>query len=101
MKGRDEKRARLIAAAIRAVEFEACLTETRRVMADVEAVGASGPRIEVRHPVACSYGVQLLVAVVSLTGAPEVTYALPAYRDAIERTVASACARHEELEGTR
>lgn len=81
----QERLGRRLARAIRGIEFHAALTEGKPVEADVVDGGLAGtPRVEVRHPDVERGGFLWLVAIVVLEPEPAVTYAVPAYRGAIE-----------------
>lgn len=89
MTSAQEKLGRALAAAMRALTFNARVTGAAQLDADVASTGVGGARVEVRHPFAQAHGMPMLVAIVSLeTRPPRVTYALEMYRDAVERTVA-------------
>jgi len=84
----QERLGRRLARAIRAIEFDAKLAEGRPIEADLVESGLGGtPRVEVRHPLVERDGFLWLVAIVALEPEPAVTYAVPAYRGAIERAV--------------
>lgn len=84
----QEKLGRSLALAIQAIEFDARLTEGQPLEAHLveDGLGAT-PRVEVRHPTVERGGFLWLVALVALEPEPAVTYAVPVYRDAIERAV--------------
>lgn len=92
MKGAKEAAAWKLAASIRAIEFDVKIADTKSMFADVAATGVGGQaRIEVRHPQVQRNGKRWLVAVIALeSDVPEVVYAEPFYRPAIERAVARA-----------
>src|SRR5690606_20718438 len=80
----QEKLGRRIASAFRALEWNASLV----------SVGIGGARVEVRHPTAERDGAKWLVALVTLKEhVPRVTYAVPMYRVAVEKVMASAMER--------
>lgn len=81
----QEKLGRALARAIRALEFDARLTDGEPLEADLVEGGVGGPRVEVRHPrLEHRGGVLWLVAIIVLDPGPAITYAVPAYRQTIE-----------------
>ena len=77
-----------MARAIRGLEFAASLTDKKPLEVDLVQSGlGQTPRIEVRHPDVERSGFLWLVALVVLEPRPQVTYAEPVYRVAIERAV--------------
>ena len=91
MSRQQERLGRAIARALAALEFDPRVTDCRSVYANEVDEGHGGPRVEVRHPALVRDGVRWLVALVALEPAPRLTYAVPAYRDAIARTVERVC----------
>lgn len=91
----QERLARRIARALRGIEFDVALVSGRRCCALIEANGevGGGPRVEVRHPDVERRGHQWLVAIVALDPVC-VTYAVPIYRDPIERSVRRVVTAH-------
>lgn len=84
----QERLGRRIARAIRGIEYSTRLVDGRRVDADLTDGGLGVvPRVEVRHPDVERNGYLWLVAIVALEPKPRVTYAVPVYREAIERAV--------------
>lgn len=84
----QEKLGRRLARAIRGLEFAAALTDKKPLEVDlVESGLGRTPRVEVRHPDVERNGFLWLVALVVLEPEPKITYAVPVYRDAIERAV--------------
>lgn len=84
----QERLGRRIARAIRGIEYSTRLVDGRRVDADLTEDGLGAvPRVEVRHPDVERNGYLWLVAIVALEPTPKVTYAVPVYREAIERAV--------------
>ena len=80
-------------AAFVGIEFSTRLVAGRRVLADFTNDGVRAvDRVEVRHPDLKRDGTHWLVAVVALEPRPKVTYAVPLYREAIERAVQRALA---------
>lgn len=79
---------RRIAASLRYCMFDTKATAAAKLEADVATHGIGGARVEVRHPSVEANGAKWLVGLISLEGTrPRLVYAVPLYRDAIERAV--------------
>lgn len=91
----QERLARRLARALSGFEFDVTLVSGRRCRALIEADGGvgTGPRVEVRHPEVQRQGHHWLVAIIALDPM-RVAYAVPMYRDSIERVLRRVVPEH-------
>lgn len=92
MNVRQEKLGRRLLRALSSIEFDARIVERRFLEASIEEHEIGGACVRVLHPhVRTPQGGQWLVGLVSLEAdPPRLTYAVPLYRDGLERAVRSA-----------